>query len=182
MILSILIPTLPERAHLLQRVYSLLGEYDPNEVEILTDPTPRGELTTGQKRNILISRANGEYVSQIDDDDFPQNGYISELLKAIKSGYPDCVTFNGYYTENSGPRINFTIKLGENYEARHGHVYRWPNHLTAIRKSIAQSVKFPNQTIGEDFIWSKEIADRRLIKTSVHIDKDLYYYDYRSNK
>lgn len=181
MILSILIPTLPERAKLLQRVYQLLGDYDPNEVEILTDIRGR-EIPTGQKRNDLIARAKGSHVSHIDDDDFPQPFYIKYITDAIKQSNPDVVTFNGWYTENLGPRINFTIKLGERYEARNGHVYRWPNHLTAIRKTIAQSVKFPNKTVGEDYEWSKQIAERGLIKTEVHLDKDLYYYDYRSNK
>lgn len=180
MILSILIPTLPERKALLQRVCEHLGTFDLNEVEIVIDNRGK-EITTGQKRNELIERARGEYVIQLDDDDFPQGGYISEILNAIKSN-PDCVTFNGWYTEDNGPRINFTIKLGERYEARNGHVYRWPNHLCAMKKTIAQSVKFPHKTVGEDYEWSKQIADRKLIKTSVHIEKDLYYYDYRSNK
>lgn len=180
MILSILIPTLPERAHLLQRVCEHLGTYDVSKVEILTDSRPRG-TTTGKKRNDLIDRAQGEYIVFVDDDDFPQPNYINTLLEALKAG-TDCVTFNGWYTENGGPRINFVIKLGEKYEARMGKVYRWPNHIVPIKKRIAQSVRFPDRTTGEDYEWSKQIADRRLIKTSVHIEKDLYYYDYRSHK
>lgn len=180
MILSILIPTLPERAHLLQRVLGLLGNHP--EVEILTDPRGR-EVTTGAKRNDLIDRASGEYTVFVDDDDFPQPGYINEIIHAIRmNDYPDCITFNGWYTENLGPNIPFVIKLGEKYEARGGVVYRWPNHLVPMKKRIAQSVRFPNKTVGEDYEWSREIAQRGLIKTSYHIEKQLYYYDYRSHK
>lgn len=179
-LLSILIPTLPERAHLLQRCAEHIGTHP--EVEILTDPRPRG-VTTGQKRNDLIDRAQGEYVCFVDDDDFVQPGYLNEIIYAIKmNNYPDCVTFEGFYTENLGPRINFVIKLGEKYEARNGVVYRWPNHLVPMKKRIAQSVKFPNKTQGEDYEWSREIAQRKLIRSSAHIPKFLYYYDYRSNK
>lgn len=180
MILSILIPTLPERAHLLQRVLGLLGTHP--EVEILTDPRGR-EVTTGQKRNDLIDRSQGEYIVFVDDDDFPQNGYTHEIIHAIRmNDYPDCITFEGWYTENQGPRIPFVIKLGERYEARGGIVYRWPNHLVPMKKRIAQAVRFPNKTVGEDYEWSREIAQRGLIKTSFHIQKQLYYYDYRSIK
>lgn len=193
MILSILIPTLPERSKLLQRVCEHLGTFNPDEVEILTDHRGR-EITTGQKRNDLIARAKGSHVSQVDDDDFPQKGYIQSIVDAIKLSNPDCVTFNGWYTENLGPRINFTIRLGEKYEARNGHVYRFPNHLAAIKTEIAKSVKFPHQTIGEDFEWAKIMNDAKQdrgvwvsgknprLKTSVHIERDLYYYDYRSVK
>lgn len=179
MILSVLIPTLPERGHLLQRCAEHIGNHP--EVEIVIDNRGR-EVTTGQKRNDLIDRAQGEYVVFVDDDDFVQPGYLNEILHAIKSGYPDCVTFNGFYTEDRGPRINFVIKLGEAYEMRNGIVYRWPNHIVPMKKRIAQAVKFPNKTLGEDYEWSREIAKRGLIKTSVHIEKDLYYYDYRSKK
>lgn len=180
MILSILIPTLPERAKLLQRVCEHLGAFNTGEVEILTDHRGR-EVTTGKKRNELIEKAKGLYVVHVDDDDFPQTGYIEMILNAIKeNNYPDCITFNGFYNEDGGPRINFTIKLGEKYEARNGHVYRWPNHLCPMKKAIAQSVKFPDKTKGEDYEWSKQIADRRLLKTSFHIDKDLYFYEYKS--
>lgn len=180
MTLSILIPTLPERAPLLKRVKDLLGTHP--EIEILTDDRPRG-TSTGRKRNDLIIRAQGEYVVFVDDDDFPQPGYIDEIIYAIKAnGFPDCITFNGWYTENNGPRINFVIKLGEKYEARGGIVYRWPNHLCPMKKRIAQSVRFPDKTLGEDYEWSREIAQRGLIKNSFHIEKDLYYYAFSSNK
>lgn len=184
-ILSILIPTLPERAHMLARVIQLIGNYP--EVEILTDDRGR-HITTGQKRNELIARAQGEYVSQVDDDDWPQPDYVNHILTSIRNGNPDAVTFTGWMTTNGAHRVDWIIKQGERYEARMGtdnitRYYRFPNHLCAIKKSIAQAVKFQHISQGEDFRWADEINKRGLIKTSIHVaSPPLYWYDFKTVK
>jgi hypothetical protein len=47
-----------------------------------------------------------------------------------------------------------------------------------MRRNAISNVRFPHVKEREDYIWSKEINDRKLLKTSIHIDKDLYWYDY----
>lgn len=184
MILSILIATLPERAHHLARIMSLLGTL-PEGVEIVSDDTGR-HLPTGTKRNNMITKAQGEWVCQVDDDDWVSSDYISSILEALKSN-PDCVTFKGIMTTNGGGRVEWCIKLGEKYEARTDpdgvtRYYRWPNHLAVIRRSIAQSVKFPDIWHGEDYKWSEQIKNMKLLKSEVHIDKHLYHYIFITNK
>lgn len=181
-LLSILIPTLKEREHHLQNMKRLLQPQLTDEVQVIYDDRGR-EITTGQKRNDLVTNASGKYTVFVDDDDWIDHHYVYLILRAIKDhNFPDCITFNGWYTEDKGPRIDFVIKLGENYEARNGKVYRWPNHLCPMKREIALKQPFPNKTVGEDYEWSKAIRDRGLLKTSVHIERDLYYYDYRSRK
>jgi hypothetical protein len=180
---SILICTLPDRYDYLKRLQSILvpqtSKY-PGQVEIRYHDA--GVSTpTGTKRNDLISVAEGEYFSFIDDDDVPASTYVRDILKALESN-PDVVTFNGWMTTDSLARVDFIIKLGEAYEAREGKYYRWPNHLTVMKKSAVESVKFQDIWQGEDYRWCKEIRDKGLLKTSVHIEKDLYWYDYVSNK
>lgn len=197
-LLSILIPTLPERAASLARVIQLLGNYP--EVEILTDDRGR-HITTGEKRNALIERATGEYVVFVDDDDEPLPDYINHLLTSIRSA-PDCVTFTGRMTTNGAHPVDWVIRLGERYEARMGadnitRYFRFPNHLCAIKRSIASKVKFPHITQGEDFAWAKILNDARtvpgtntwmtgpnpMLKTSVHVDAPpLYHYQFSTNK
>lgn len=184
-VLSILIPTLPERAHLLQRVISLIGNYP--EVEILTDSRGR-EVTTGEKRNALIDRAQGIYTMFQDDDDWPQKDMVNHILTQIQlNPGVDCVTYEGWMETDGKNRVDWIIKHGERYEARMGadgitRYYRWPNHLVPMKKTIAQAVKFEHIWQGEDFRWSKQINDLKLIKTSVHIPIKLYFYDFRSRK
>lgn len=182
---SILIPTLPERHALLKRLENVLLPQLVEGVEIVKDDRPRG-ISTGQKRTELISRANGQHVCFVDDDDMVAVYYVSEILKALESN-PDCVTFDGWMTTNGISRVDWSIKLGERYEARKDpdgitRYYRFPNHLCPIRKTIAQQVIFPAKYQGEDYEWAKSINDRGLLKTSVHIPLKLYHYDYRTVK
>ena len=185
MILSILICTLPERKHFLDALLNQLVPQVTDEVEVLMNDKPRG-IPTGTKRNLLISQATGDYVCFIDDDDEIAPDYVFQILKAIKSGFPDCVTFEGYYTENGRNRLDWVIKLGEKYEARHENgkymIFRYPNHLAVIKRSLASQVKFHDVHQREDYLFATELRDRKLLKTSNHIPMQLYHYRYISNK
>ena len=180
MILSILICTLPERSHYLKRLMAILQSQLSEKVEVLTDIRGR-EISTGQKRNDLFKKAIGEWVVFIDDDDIVPGYYISEILKAA-SANPDTITFKGYMTTNGYSRVDFVLRLGERYEERNGKYYRFPNHITPMRRSLAKMVQFPNITMGEDYAWAKQINDLQLLKTEYHIDKDMYHYQYITRK
>lgn len=180
--LSILIPTLnePESINFLRRLNNILdpqiARY-PGQVEKVINDAGRS-MPTGTKRNLLIKDSVGEYFSQIDTDDMVPAYYVDELMRAIAQD-PDVITFNGYMTTNGEHRRNFTIKLGSKYEERAGHYYRFPNHLCAFRRPAVDSVYFDPIWNQEDYNWAKKIHDRKLLKTSVHIEKDMYHYDYR---
>lgn len=180
--LSILIPTLPERFQYLKRLKNILepqvARY-PGEVEIRVHDS-RG-ITTGRKRNELIALCQGTYFVQIDDDDRVPSYYVNELMNAIEQ-MPDVVTFRGYMTTDGGNRQNFTIRCGLNYETVNNHHYRFPNHLCCYRKSLVQHVKFPDQTIQEDFQWASQLQKMKILKHEVHIDKEMYIYEFRTNK
>lgn len=183
MILSILIATLPDRAHHLQNMMNQLNAQFCDGVEILVDNRPRS-IPTGMKRNDLIQRATGQYVCFIDDDDEISNTYVSDILEAAKSN-PDCITFEGWMTTNGVSYVHWIIKLGEKYEARTDpdgvtRYYRFPNHLVPIRRSIAANVAFPPIWQGEDYQWAVKIQPH--LKSSVHINKLLYHYKFITNK
>lgn len=181
--LEILIPTLPERKVYLDRLLmslnrQILDTY--TQVKISIDSRDRN-LSIGAKRNVLLANAVCDYVVFMDDDDHIGDTYVVDVLDASDSK-PDVVTFNGWMTTNGRDRKDFVIKLGERYEERGGKYYRWPNHIVPMRRELIQHVKFPDIRNGEDYQWSKQIHDQRLLKTSVHIDKHLYHYDYNSRK
>ena len=182
MTLSILIATLPERAAYLEKMLAMIGTHE--QVEILTDHRPR-TVPTGTKRNDLIQQATGEWFVFVDDDDVIDPEYVTLILEALKQN-PDVVTFQGWYTENGGNRLDWTIKLGERYEARvqdgKYQIFRWPNHLSVMRKSLVAHIKFPDIWHGEDYQWSKRIAELGILKTEIHIPKQLYHYVYIHGK
>lgn len=180
--LSILIPTLHKRSGLLRRCLQAIGTHDQVEVLAYADD---GRISTGNKRNALVQQAKGEYVAHVDDDDLVSPDYIPEILKAIEQA-PDAITFNGWMTTDGGQRVNFNIQHGNPYTAveHQGKIVylRFINHLCPVRREIALQVPFPNKTLGEDYDWAVKLKDSGLIKTSVHIDKELYHYDYKSIK
>jgi glycosyltransferase involved in cell wall biosynthesis len=185
MLLSILTCTLPERAHYLKRLSEVItNQIADKPVEFLVDPRPRN-VPTGTKRNDLIRQCKGAWVCFIDDDDRIADDYVSSILKALESN-PDVVTFEGTYTENGRNKVDWVIKLGERYEARTENgkymFFRYPNHLSVIRKSIANRVRFPDVWQGEDYQFATKLKDLNLLKTSVHIPKQLYFYDFKTNK
>jgi len=182
--LSILICTLPETysINMLQRLRNVLDPQIQNhpEVEIRIHDAGRS-MSTGTKRNELIQNSDSDYFSFIDCDDLVPIYYVDEMLKSIEQG-PDVITFIGYMTTNGNNRANFTIKLGSNYNEQNGHYYRWPNHLCAFKREVVKGVHFRDIWVQEDYHWSKAIKDRGLLKSEVHIQKDMYHYDFRSNK
>lgn len=195
--LSILIATLPERSHLFTRMINMLNVGTRPDVEVIADGRGR-EIPTGQKRNDLISQCTGTHFVFVDDDDFVLNDYTNELANAIQSD-PDVVTFNGYMTTNGSGHVDWIIRLGEKYEARQDadgitRYYRFPNHLCAFKKSKVHYIKFPNIWQQEDFEWARIVNDAKQVngiwhsgvntvcKSEVHIDKQLYHYDFKTRK
>ena len=180
MIWQILICTLPERDFKRKRLTDSLDKQLRSGVGYKLHDAGRS-MTTGQKRNQLIEQTQSTYFSFIDDDDLVSDEYVSSIMEAILKN-PDVITFNGYMTTNGMKRQDFTIKLGSRYEERNGHFYRFPNHLCVFKRDKVNMIKFPELWSGEDYQWAKQVHDRRILKTEVHIEKDLYWYDFISTK
>lgn len=182
---SILIPTLnePESIRHLQNLRRILEPQltkFSGQVELRFNDAPRS-MPTGTKRNQLIANSDGEYFSQIDVDDWVSNRYVSEGMRAIESN-PDCVNFKGWMTTNGLHRRDFIIKLGSPYEERNNVYYRWPNHLSIMKREKVERVKFQAIWVQEDYWWSREIMEKKLLKTEVFINQDLYHYQFCTNK
>ena len=188
MILSILIPTLPERKRMLHRlmikIKSQIFLCMMHEIEILTDDSPR-PLSTGFKRNLLIEKAKGDYIVFIDDDDDISDDYILSIIQGIKLN-PDVITFNGTMTTNGIDETGFEIKLNNPYidASVNGNLFylRFPNHLCPMKRDLVKDFKFPNVTMAEDYAWAKQIHDSKILKTEYFINKNMYHYQYSNKK
>jgi glycosyltransferase involved in cell wall biosynthesis len=178
---SILIPTLPEpkSTAFLKRVISIL---DPQVakfpgVQIRIHDAGRS-MPTGQKRNEMIANCDTDYFSFVDCDDIPAPNYVEKMVEGIEKDV-DVVTLCGWMTTNGESRVDWIIKLGERYEERGGKYYRWPNHLCAFKIEKVEHVKFPNIWIREDYLWSEQVKNMKLLKTEHHITDQIYHYDFR---
>ena len=89
MILSILIPTVPQRANLFLELHTEINNQLEmcnafGLVEVISDCAPVGAKTTGKKRNDLLNAAQGDYVWFIDDDDMILPNAVSLVLAALE--------------------------------------------------------------------------------------------------
>jgi glycosyltransferase involved in cell wall biosynthesis len=173
--LSVLVPSLESRQEKRQRLLDQINQQckdQPVEVLVQIDD---GKMTVGDKRNLLIARAKGDYVVFIDDDDVVADSYIADILQALQEN-PDCVTFKGQIVSNPPEIFRFDMTYPHNTweQNKDGIHMRCPSSLCPIRTSIAKSVKFPSISCAEDRIWG--ISLYPLLQTQVHIDKILYFY------
>ncbi len=180
--LSLLICHLVERRDQLARLQTHLGPQLTDRVEMLIEVDNR-QITTGEKRNRLLERAQGDFTAFIDDDDMVAPDYVRSILAAIdRQPTVDCIGLKGIITFGGAQRLNprpfvHSIKCHSWYEAN-GVYYRTPNHLNPIASRHTKVTKFPHITIGEDRAWSEAL--RSLLKTEVMVKEPLYFYESRS--
>lgn len=188
--LSIMILTIDSRKEVFDKLYDIFfaQAMDAKELCEIIYECDGGEMSKGQKRNILLEKAKGEYCAFFDDDDMPSDDYIEKVLDAIRSGV-DCASLRGIITfDGKNPEIfEHSIKY-DKWETLDGakadevKYLRYPNHLNAIKSSIAKQFKFPEINHGEDKSWSDAVYESGLIKTEGYIDSIIYHYLYKSAK
>lgn len=187
LVLSILICSLHSRFGMLGSLLrnleyqiSDLGAHDQVEVLVNADG---GEKSTGKKRNELLKQAKGKYVAAVDDDDRVSNNYIEEILKAAESD-ADCFSISGYMWTDGHSRRDWHISKDYNYctgknENGEDVYFRFPNHITPIKREIACQFEFPDKSRFEDFEWASKIRESGLIKTEHRIAHiPMYLYDF----
>ena len=178
--LSILIPTLVSRSLMLKRLMDCLLPQLNDQVEVLIE-TDNRELSTGTKRNKLLNRSIGEYVTFIDDDDLVSEDYIKLIFEGINKkvdviGISMIFTRNGKNPQTSIHSIKYK-KWSSGVDPDNPSktiYYRSPSHTNPIRSELAIKQVFPNITRGEDSEYSKKILKH--LKTEHFIIKPIYYY------
>jgi hypothetical protein len=187
-IISILICTIPKRKMMFEILESFikaqvnqLGAW--NQVEILSDAGM--DKSIGTKRQELLLRSNGKYVTFCDDDDAVPVYYVYELLEAAKSN-ADCFAINGNMTTNGVEERNWWIAKDNPYGAfqRDGKtIYlRHPNHITPIRREIALRIGYKDLSFQEDHDFCVRLKASGLIQTEYVIERPMYTYLYLTAK
>jgi len=179
-ILSILICTLPDRIVELRRLVDCLTAQIKNElsdsIEILTEDTPRGNETTGKKRDLLLKASSGKYISFVDDDDMVSHDYIQRVIEASKQEV-DCIGMCGLHKRNNTHDWMFRHSITVSRwcsDPRRAIYYRTPNHLNPVKREHAIATGFKNITYAEDKDYSDRI--KPLLKTEVFLERPIYFY------
>lgn len=183
--LSILILTLENRKHFLNRILNCLASQLNNNIEVLIE-SDNGEMSVGKKRNLLLQKSSGEYICFVDDDDLVSSDYTSKILNSLEKS-PDVVGMHLLHF-NDSKLAGFTyhsLRYPTWFEHREPQIgltryYRNPNHLNPVKREFAVGVGFPDISMGEDRIYSENLLKH--LKTEEYIYEPIYYYMFRSNK
>jgi len=193
--LSVLIPTMERRKKYFDRIienltksYDKLTDAQKEMVEVVFS-SDDGSASIGAKRNDLLTRATGEYIAFVDDDDLVSEDYYSLILKALETN-PDVVGIHLLMDTDDKPesecRTYHSLKYTHWYDEadpdRKGlrRYFRNPNHLNPVKRLYALYTLFPDIDHGEDRVYSQNIL--KFLKEEVNIEEPLYYYKVRSNK
>ncbi|MBT9493251.1 MAG: hypothetical protein IV107_13120 [Paucibacter sp.] len=172
---SILVPSLPARRALRQRLLDILepqvARFPDVELLVLEDNRSR---QYGPKLQTMIDIAQGEYVNFVDDDDLISERYV-ETIYPLLTGV-DCVGFTAQVSVEGGPfkSVFYSIKNTVWVDAPEGY-YRNPQHLTPIRRELVLQVPWVGH-YGADRTWSHKMAAKGLLKTENVSDAVLYTY------
>lgn len=182
---SILIPTVCGREKVFHRLVSslilqMLITQQTENIEIVFC-LDNCEMNIGDKRNLLLEEAEGEYVSFIDDDDEVSLDYISSISKCLEKK-PDMVEIV-LLKENVPSKFNKSYLGSTHIEKFHkeGFQTSYVSHLNPMKKSIALQAKFPKLDYAEDLRWAHNILKSGLIKTKESFLKPCYFYHFNPN-
>lgn len=202
LLLSILIPSTPDRRKDLSKLLNCISEqayttkvdtFDIgeitasrywdllSEIEIIVFEDAK-IITIGEKRELLYKYAKGLYSIQVDSDDLLSPNAIELILEAIKSNPEiDCITFEEYCNmDGKEYRSNHSLKYDDWHDNFDGYDFvRTPFLKDVIKTSIAQSVPLEKIRWGEDHIWAKAL--KPYLKTEIHIPQQLYRYIHQSS-
>ena len=177
-LLSILIPTVPERADELEKLWDRIMPQTkglPVEVLVLMDNCHR---SIGLKRNALLDIAKGKYVAFCDDDDMVSADYCATLCDMARVDV-DVLCFNQLAKwDDNESTIEFRINHPVLGIFRPGGVTkRYPWHVCAWRREVAQKCVFTDKMFGEDYDWVKQAEE--IARTEAYSPKVLHYYTHR---
>ena len=181
--LSILIPSTIDREAITYKLVTYIrSQIDlwgySDRVEILLDIDNK-EVSIGAKRQRMLEKAKGEYVVQIDSDDWVPDNYVETILKALGSN-PDSIGHEILCSGTAGKTESASNQYAAWNEKVNGFDYvRTPYPKTPILRSICLKIGFKDLRYGEDHDFSVRLKESGLIKTEVYIPEVLYFYRYK---
>lgn len=179
--LSILIPTLPTRISMMNRLVDELSRQaeDSPVIFIVNNDT---DCSIGVKRNRMMEKVNTEYMAFFDDDDMPGPNYIKHLMEGIEKGV-DCCSLTGIITtDGKDPKMFIhSIDYTEMFE-RDNVYYRPPMHINCIKTEHCKQCVFPDWQRSEDSNFCFQLVHKGILKTEHKISEVIYNYLYVSDK
>lgn len=187
--LSILIPSITERADILKRLRMELR----NQINHVTHTHPslgkvetwvnsslsflNGGASIGVKRQNLLNYANGKYVCFLDDDESIAPNYVETLLRLCNQDSDVCTFRALAKLQNSWGLIDMRLSYKVNDQFTPDHdVRRPPWHICPVRTEFAKLYQFKDINNAEDFEWFEHVLAH--CTTEAHTDKIIFQYNH----
>lgn len=185
MLLSILIPSIPERLDSLKEKFayyeSMITKYNlTGEVELLS-LCDNKKRSIGQKRTDLFALAKGRYVVMTDDDlDRLTRKYFENIRAAIEKG-PDVITYYQFARINDDYTfVNFGLGYENQYQNHMGVTLRPAWHCCTWKRDVVKDIKFGDSNYGEDDYFQREA--NKAARTEYKINDVCHIYEHDSDK
>jgi hypothetical protein len=181
--LNILICSLDSRARQLSELLAVLEPQCQNRPASVIVERDDGKMSIGDKRNLLLGKADRQYLAFVDDDDTVSPDYVNLIMRAIDLGKQryeklvDCIGMCGFIIENGVWTWQFRHSItvnGWSKDKNRRIYFRTPNHLNPIKRQIAQQMVFPSSNWGEDRAYSDKL--RPYLTTEIFIEEPIYFY------
>jgi glycosyltransferase involved in cell wall biosynthesis len=181
--ISILIPTMTPRKALFDQVLAEIQKQAAECPQIRTEilwESDNGELTLGQKRNVLMDRCTGTYHCFIDDDDILAPDYLKTFVPMITSGVDyDCASFVGAHYKGGvfTKLFHHSMDYAEWAETPERYI-RTISPMNLIKTDIVRQVRYKDIRNTEDHEFSKRLMASGLLKTEfrIHPNHPIYHY------
>lgn len=176
-LLSILIPTVPERnSQCLALVEKLQAQQGAEYCEFLYFGDNR-KRSIGHKRNALLQSARGKYAAFCDDDDTVADHYIPTLVGIADRESVDVISFRqSAIWDGHKSTVIFSIHNQDGPFIPDGETLRFPWHVCAWRTDLAQQGVFLNVNWGEDAAWVAQM--KTLARNEAHVKDILHFYEH----
>jgi glycosyltransferase involved in cell wall biosynthesis len=137
-------------------------------------------MTVGRKRNILLSIAQGEWFTFVDDDDEVAPDYIERILHAIAQTVDEgviCFPQTCHHADTGevehcvyGLSLPYS-KTGDQWTGKPAHTQCW-------RTEAVNMVEFPEGNLGEDVGWVAKACQKVTKEYRIPDCPELYFYKF----
>lgn len=188
-LLSILIPTTPERHEMFTKLFNevhrqleFVQTFHPSlgRVEILVDDSPRyldGGLSVGKKREALVKRAEGKYLCFLDSDESISPDYLETLVRLCYQDQDVCtfkamVKLSTFWALVDMRRVyKLNDQINPDYVVR-----RPPWHICPVRSVYAKMFEFSDKNNAEDFEWMEKVLT--CCVSEAHSERIIFQYNH----
>lgn len=191
MILSVLIPSIPERFDNFSKLTNELFNqktyvhtFHPTlgDIEVVVDNSKKfldGGLSIGAKRQALLDRAQGDYVCYLDDDEDIAPNYLETLVRLCNKRQDVCTFRNLSKMDNFWMVVDMGLHYPNDQASPMFMARRKPWHICPVKREFAKLYKFEDINYGEDFKWMDKVLAH--CTTEAKTDAIIHVYNHSKN-